>query len=110
MRAAIRTKHYSGSTEKAYVHWIKRFILFHNKRHPAEMGKPRKLCRVASLRGEVRLGKLVKAAGGKWNRQKRVWELAYREVQAADLEERRNTGVSDRRNIRMLFVYGDICF
>jgi Phage integrase, N-terminal SAM-like domain len=26
-------------TEKAYVHWIKRFIFFHNKRHPAEMGE-----------------------------------------------------------------------
>ncbi|MEK7378678.1 MAG: phage integrase N-terminal SAM-like domain-containing protein [Candidatus Binatota bacterium] len=25
-------------TEKAYIHWIKRFIFFHNKRHPSEMG------------------------------------------------------------------------
>jgi len=38
--------------------------------------------------GEVHLGRLVKAAGGKWNRQKRVWELPYREVQAPGLEER----------------------
>jgi integron integrase len=30
--------HYSPRTEKAYVHWIRRFILFHNKRHPREMG------------------------------------------------------------------------
>ncbi len=30
---------YSYRTEKAYVHWIKRFIFFHNKRHPAEMGE-----------------------------------------------------------------------
>jgi integron integrase len=35
---AIRTKHYSIRTEEAYVQWIKRFILFHNKRHPKEMG------------------------------------------------------------------------
>jgi len=27
-------------TEKSYVQWIKRFILFHNKQHPAKMGKP----------------------------------------------------------------------
>ena len=40
MRAAIRTKHYSYSTEKTYLHWAKRFILFHGKRHPAEMGAP----------------------------------------------------------------------
>ena len=39
VRAAIRTRHYSYMTEKAYVHWIKRFIFFHNKRHPVEMGE-----------------------------------------------------------------------
>src|SRR2546426_717970 len=39
VRQAIRTRHYSYRTEKAYVHWIKRFIFFHNKRHPIEMGE-----------------------------------------------------------------------
>src|SRR3990172_4591112 len=39
VRLAIRTRHYSYMTEKAYVGWIKRFIFFHNKRHPAEMGE-----------------------------------------------------------------------
>ena len=38
IRDAIRLKHYSYSTEKTYVHWARRYILFHNKRHPAEMG------------------------------------------------------------------------
>src|SRR5437762_9466004 len=38
VREAIRTRHYSRRTEKAYVHWIRRFIFFHDKRHPAEMG------------------------------------------------------------------------
>jgi hypothetical protein len=37
VREAIRTRHYSPKTEESYVHWIKRFIFFHNKRHPAEM-------------------------------------------------------------------------
>jgi len=40
VRDAIRLKHYSIRTEEAYVHWIKRFILFHQKRHPREMGTP----------------------------------------------------------------------
>lgn len=40
MRAAIRTRHYSYSTEKTYLHWAKRFIIFHDKRHPADMGAP----------------------------------------------------------------------
>jgi integron integrase len=39
VRQAIRMRHYSYRTEKAYVHWIKRFIFFHNKRHPIEMGE-----------------------------------------------------------------------
>ena len=40
VRLAIRARHYSKRTEESYVHWIKRFIFFHNKRHPAEMGEP----------------------------------------------------------------------
>ena len=35
----IRKKHYSIRTEQAYLQWIKRFILFHNKRHPKDMGE-----------------------------------------------------------------------
>ena len=38
VREALRLHHYSRRTEKAYVHWIRRYILFHGKRHPAEMG------------------------------------------------------------------------
>jgi hypothetical protein len=34
----LRTKHYSIRTEKQYVQWIRRYILFHGKRHPKEMG------------------------------------------------------------------------
>jgi integron integrase len=40
VRARCRTLHYSWRTEQAYVYWLRRFILFHNKRHPLEMGKP----------------------------------------------------------------------
>lgn len=39
MRDRIRVKHYSIRTEKTYLAWIRRFILFHGKRHPNEMGK-----------------------------------------------------------------------
>ena len=38
--AKIRFKHYSRRTEQSYSHWIKRFILFHGKRHPKDMGAP----------------------------------------------------------------------
>jgi len=38
VRAALRARHYSMRTEEAYVGWIRRFILFHGKRHPSVMG------------------------------------------------------------------------
>lgn len=38
VRDIIRVKHYSYKTEKSYISWIKRYILFHDKRHPREMG------------------------------------------------------------------------
>jgi len=39
VRDKIRVKHYSFSTEKTYVYWIKCYILFHNKKHPVDIGK-----------------------------------------------------------------------
>jgi integron integrase len=38
VRDRIRRKHYSLRTESAYIHWIRRFIFFHGKRHPRELG------------------------------------------------------------------------
>lgn len=38
VREQLRLKHYSYRTEGTYLHWIKRYILFHKKRHPGEMG------------------------------------------------------------------------
>ena len=39
VRAAIRLRHYSPRTEEAYVSWLRRFIVFHGKRHPREMAR-----------------------------------------------------------------------
>jgi integron integrase len=39
LRDAIRRQHYSRRTEEAYIHWTKRFIYFHDKRHPRELGE-----------------------------------------------------------------------
>lgn len=38
MRIHLRTRHYSIRTEEAYIDWARRFILFHGKRHPRDMG------------------------------------------------------------------------
>ena len=40
VRESLRVKHYAYRTEESYVQWIRRYILFHNKRHPKEMAEP----------------------------------------------------------------------
>lgn len=39
VRNSLRTQNYSYRTEKTYVNWIQKYILFHNKRHPKEMAE-----------------------------------------------------------------------
>lgn len=55
VRAAVRARHFSRRTEKAYVSWTRRFILFHDKRHPAEMGGPEvsKFLSALAVEGDV---------------------------------------------------------
>ena len=55
VRAEIRTRHYSRRTEEAYVHWIRRFIVFHGRRHPSEMGAPQISAFLAWLATEQRV-------------------------------------------------------
>ena len=53
VREGIRMRHYSPKTEDSYIHWIKRFIFFHNKRHPAEMGEKEIAQFLSSLASEL---------------------------------------------------------
>ncbi len=52
VRDAIRLKHYSYRTEQTYVGWIRRYILFHNKQHPKEMGNAEVEAFLTHLAGE----------------------------------------------------------
>ena len=49
LAGALRTRHYSRRTEKAYVHWVRRYILFHGKRHPQELGAAEATAFLSSL-------------------------------------------------------------
>ncbi len=40
LRLALRSRHYSKRTEQAYCLWVRRFVRFHDLRHPAEMAEP----------------------------------------------------------------------
>jgi integron integrase len=49
VREATRLRHYSERTEQAYVAWIRRFIVFHGKRHPRELGEAEVTAFLSSL-------------------------------------------------------------
>jgi len=55
VRQAIRLRHYSRRTEEAYAGWIRRFILFHRRRHPREMGEAEVTAFLSSLAVERRV-------------------------------------------------------
>ena len=58
LREAARTRRYSRRTEKAYVAWVRRSIVFHGRRHPLEMGEPevRNLGSIRRHRGSIHPG------------------------------------------------------
>jgi site-specific recombinase XerD len=79
VREQIRLKHYSIRTERVYCEWGRRFIRFHDYRHPAEMGAP-----------EVELFYLIWLSIKMWLPQPRIRQLAallflYKEVLRQDL-------------------------
>ena len=49
IRQETRIRHYSRRTEQAYVSWVRRFIVFHQKRHPRELGEPEVTAFLSSL-------------------------------------------------------------
>ncbi|PQA42371.1 integron integrase [Amnimonas aquatica] len=79
IRAAIRLRHYSRRTEQAYVHWARRYVLFHGKRHPRELGAPE----VESFLSALATERQVSASTQ--NQALAALLFLYREVLAQDL-------------------------
>ncbi len=79
VRGKIRLKHYSIRTEQAYVDWIKRFVLYFDKRHPAEMGAPEVEAFLTHLAVQGRV------AASTQNQAKAALLFLYREVLEQDL-------------------------
>jgi integron integrase len=78
-RDKIRAKRYSLRTEQAYLDWIKRFIWFHGKRHPAEMGAPEVEAFLTYLAVDRRV------AAATQNQAKSALLFLYREVLGFEL-------------------------
>ena len=80
VRQAIRARHYSRLTEKAYVGWIRRYILFHGKRHPEGMGEAEITRFLSWLATEKRVSASTQ------NQALSAILFLYREVLRTDLE------------------------
>jgi integron integrase len=81
VRDAIRVRHYSYRTEEAYVQWIRRFILFHNKQHPKDMG-------VAEIEAFLtHLAVQERVAASTQNQAFSALLFLYREVLRQELDE-----------------------
>ena len=79
VRERLRVKHYSLRTEDAYLHWIKRFILFHDRKHPREMGGAQVEAFLSHLATEGRV------AASTQNQALSSLLFLYREVLAIEL-------------------------
>jgi integron integrase len=79
VREAIRARHYSRRTEKTYVAWIRRYIFFHGKRHPSELG-PAEITEFLTS-----LATKSKVAASTQNQALSALLFLYREVLAQDL-------------------------
>ena len=79
VREALRARHYSRRTEESYVAWIRRYIFFHDKRHPIELGAPEVTRFLTSLAVEGRV------AASTQNQALSALLFLYREVLEVDL-------------------------
>ena len=79
VKARLRVKHYSLRTEVAYIDWIKRFIWFHDKRHPKGMGAPE----IEAFLSHLAVERSVSASTQ--NQAKSALLFLYKEVLGMDL-------------------------
>jgi integrase len=77
VRDKIRVKHYSIRTEHAYVDWVRRFVLFHGKRHPAELGAGEAFLTHLAVKGRV--------SASTQNQAKSALLFLYKEVLGSEL-------------------------
>lgn len=103
VREAIRVRHYSIRTEATYVDWIRRFILFHGKQHPQDLGSPE----VAAFLTHLAVDRNV--APSTQNQAKSALLFLYREVllvQLPWLDE--VTAAKDRRRLPVVLTTTEV--
>lgn len=93
LRDVLRLKHYSRGTEETYVLWVRQYILFHNKRHPAEIGVTEINQFLSHLVSER------KVSASTQNQALSAILFLYRHVLCLDLDETMLTGFRPQRTI-----------
>ncbi len=103
LRALLRLKHYSLRTEEAYESWVRRFILFHGKRHPKDMG---------ALEVEAFLTHLAvdrKVSASTQNQAKAALLFLYRELLEVNLPWLEGvTQAKEKRRLPVVLMPGEV--
>ena len=86
VRQTIRARHYSPKTEKSYVAWIKRYVVFHGKRHPSEMGTDEVRAFLSWLATEKHVSASTQ------NQALSALLFLYRDVLGGDIPDKANRG------------------
>lgn len=98
MRAAIRRKQYAYRTEESYIDWAKRYILYHNKRHPQDMGIPEIEAFLTYLAVELHV------AASTQNQALSALLFLYRNVLKIDLDPEQINASRAKKSLRIPIV------
>lgn len=99
---SLRRRHYSIRTEQAYVNWVRRFILFHNKRHPDQMGARE----VEAFLNHLAIRKNVSASTQ--NQALCALLFFYRFVLNRELEDLRNVRARKPEHLPVVLTRGEV--
>ena len=103
VREAIRLRHYSLRTEAAYVQWVRRFILFHSKRHPESMGAGEVEASLTYLAVERQVSASTQ------NQAKSALLFLYKEVLGVELPWLDDvTGAKDQRRLPIVLTSSEV--
>jgi integron integrase len=102
-REKIRTRHLAFRTEQAYLHWIRRYVKFHNRRHPREMGAPEVEAFLTHLAVDAKVG------GSTQNQALQALLFLYRHVLGVELPWLENvTRASRPKRLPVVLSAGEV--
>jgi integron integrase len=104
VRDIMRRKHYSGKTEQNYLYWLKRYIFFHHKRHPRDLGVPE----IEAFLTHLAVKEMVSASTQ--NQAFNALLFLYRRVLGVSLEDENISGIraARKKNIPIVLTREEV--